>query len=113
MTNTTEFTVPAHIVAMRAEMRARTAAFQQAQQAQRAVEFASAIASPDFAYARARMICGSYTVFIYVNDTKSPTGVVLAGSSDDFQGAVAALDAAGRAFPFSPTESLQSSGARL
>lgn len=104
---------PEHVIARRAALAAVQAERMANQQAKRAEDFAAAIVHPNFAYARARMICGTYTVFIYVSDAKSPTGVTLAGSSDDFEAAVAALDAAGRSFPLSPTEALQSSGARL
>jgi hypothetical protein len=76
-------------------------------------QFKAAIASPAFAYARARPIGGSLSVWIYHYDESSPSGVSSAGTHGDMKEAAALLDAAGRPFPYSPTEALQSSGARL
>lgn len=76
----------------------------------RVEQFRSAVASPAFAYARARMICGSWVVTAYCRDANSPTGVLSAGSCDDPL-ATQILYAAGRTSPLSPTEGLNKSGA--
>ena len=99
--------------AMIAANRAAYEASMAAMQAKRFESFKAAISSPSFAYARAKAIGGSMSVLIYCRDKASPTGVVLSGSHDHMGEAVALLDAAGRPFPYSPTEALQSSGALL
>ena len=76
-----------------------------------AENFAKAVASDQFAYARCLYAGGSAFVVAYGRDPKSPTGVTRIGSCLDFYEAVAIMDAAGRPFPLSPTEGLNKSGA--
>lgn len=70
-------------------------------------KFAEVVNSDLFAYARFRP---NFGVTAYINDKKSPTGVVAGATAFDLEDAVAILDAAGRPFPYSPTEGLNKSG---
>ena len=71
--------------------------------------FREALCAPEYAYARARPICGSLSIFVYKNDPKSPSGVSLSASFPDFEDGIKIMDEIGRPFPLSPTEDLRSS----
>jgi hypothetical protein len=71
--------------------------------------FREALCAPEYAYARARPICGALTIFVYEKDPKSPSGVLLSASFPDFEDGIKIMDEIGRPFPLSPTEGLRSS----
>lgn len=101
MANRREIQAEAHVWAFNAHRHERTLA----------ENFAKAVASQKFAYARCQSAGGSAFVVAYGHDANSPSGVTRIGSCLDFNEAVAIMDAAGRPFPLSPTEGLNKSGA--
>jgi hypothetical protein len=69
--------------------------------------FAKSVNSPDFAYSRSR----NFGVTAYLRNKASPTGVLADGTAWDLKDAAFILDCKGKAFPLSPTEGLNKSGA--
>lgn len=73
-----------------------------------AEKFETAVRHPNFAYTRFRPNVG---VTAYHRNPTSPTGVLAAASVRTLEDAREILDKVGRAFPLSPTEGLNKSGA--